>query len=442
MLIIQGHRVVLPAGERPASIHIDNGIVVEVRAHGDVGSASEIVNADPFVILPGLVDSHVHVNEPGRTEWEGFDTATRAAAAGGITTIVDMPLNSIPSTTSVDALNAKRDAAHGQCHVDVAFWGGIVPGNHDHLEPLIDAGVRGFKCFMTPSGVDEFANVSASDLRCALPILARLPAPRPLLVHAEDPAFLRSPHGAPRAYATFLATRPADAEASAIRIIARLADEYHVTAHIVHVSSAEGVEAVAAAQAAGTRLTAETCPHYLTFTASEIADGATPFKCAPPIRSAEHREALWRALREGTCSLVASDHSPAPGTMKREDSGDFLAAWGGIASLELSLRAVWTEAVSRGFQLTDLVRWMSEQPARLCGLDARKGAIKPGADADLVLFDPDARTTVIGSALMQRHKLTPYDGRLLRGAVRATYVAGVNVWRDGTFVHTGRGRLL
>jgi allantoinase len=442
MLIIRGHRVVLPTGEGSASIHLDNGIIVDVRDHGDVGSASEIIDADPFVIMPGLVDSHVHINEPGRTDWEGFDTATRAAAAGGITTIVDMPLNSIPATTSVAALNAKRDAARGQCHVDVALWGGIVPGNHDHLEPLIDAGIRGFKCFLTPSGVDEFANVSESDLCRALPILARVLPPRPLLVHAEDPSLLRSPEGDPRSYATFLATRPAEAEASAIRTIARLADEYHVTAHIVHVSSAEGVEAIAAAQAAGVRLTAETCPHYLTFTAGEIAEGATPFKCAPPIRSAEHREALWRALRDGVCSLVASDHSPAPPTMKRVDSGDFIAAWGGIASLELSLRAVWTEAVSRGFQLADVVRWMSEQPASLCGLDARKGAIKPGADADLMLFDPDARTTVTGAALMQRHKLTPYDGRVLCGAVRATYVGGVNVWRDGSLVHAGRGRLL
>jgi allantoinase len=442
MLIIQGHRVVLSPGERPASIHIDNGMIVDVRDYGDIGDPAKIVEADPFVIIPGLVDSHVHVNEPGRTDWEGFDTATRAAAAGGITTIVDMPLNSMPATTTVEALNAKRDAARGQCHVDVAFWGGIVPGNHDHLQPLIDAGVRGFKCFLTPSGVDEFANVSESDLRCALPVLARSPAPCPLLVHAENPALLRSPQGDPRSYATFLATRPADAEVSAIRTIARLADEYHVTAHIVHVSSAEGVVAVAAAQAAGVRLTAETCPHYLTFTASEIAEGATPFKCAPPIRSAEHREALWRALREGLCSLVASDHSPAPATMKRVDSGDFIAAWGGIASLELSLRAVWTEAVGRGFQLPDVVRWMSEQPASLCGLDARKGALKPGADADLVLFDPDAQTAVTGAVLMQRHKLTPYDGRVLRGAVRATYVAGVNVWRDGSLVRAGRGRLL
>jgi allantoinase len=442
MLVIRGHRVVLPTGEQSASIHIDNGIVVDVRAHGDVGSASEIIDADPFVIMPGLVDSHVHINEPGRTDWEGFNTATRAAAAGGITTIVDMPLNSIPATTSVAALNAKRDAARGQCHVDVAFWGGIVPGNHDHVEPLIDAGIRGFKCFLTPSGVDEFANVSESDLRCALPMLARVLPPRPLLVHAEDPSLIRAPQGDPRSYATFLATRPAEAEASAIRIIARLADEYHVTAHIVHVSSAEGVEAVAVAQAAGVRLTAETCPHYLTFTAGEIADGATSCKCAPPIRSAEHREALWRALRDGVCSLVASDHSPAPAMMKRVDSGDFIAAWGGIASLELSLRAVWTEAVSRGFQLADVVRWMSEQPASLCGLDARKGAIKPGADADLVLFDPDDRTTVTGAALMQRHKLTPYGGRVLCGAVRATYVGGVNVWRDGSLMHAGRGRLL
>src|SRR5215831_7604959 len=260
MLIIRGHRVVVPTGERSASIHIENGIIVAVRDYGDVGEAREVVDADPSVIMPGLVDSHVHVNEPGRTAWEGFDTATRAAAAGGITTIVDMPLNSIPATTTIDALKAKREAARGQCHVNVAFWGGIVPDNHDQIELLVDAGVRGFKCFMTPSGVDEFANVTEADLHRALPLLARAAAPRPLLVHAEDPALLRSPHGDPRAYHTFLATRPADAEASAIRTIARLAAEYHVTAHIVHVSSALGVEAVAAAQAAGVRLTAETCP--------------------------------------------------------------------------------------------------------------------------------------------------------------------------------------
>ena len=442
MQIIQGQRVVLPTGERPAAIHIDDGIIAAVRDYGDVSGATEIVDAGTSVVIPGLVDSHVHVNEPGRTEWEGFETATRAAAAGGITTIVDMPLNSIPATTTVHALTAKREAARGKCHVNVGFWGGIVPDNQDQIQPLIDAGVRGFKSFMTPSGVDEFASVSESDLRRALPWLARSASRRPLLIHAEEPSLLQSAHSNHRSYATFLATRPTDAEASAIRTIARLAGEYRIAAHIVHVSSADGVEAVAAAQAAGVALTAETCPHYLTFVAPEIADGATPFKCAPPIRSTEHRDALWRALGSDICSLVASDHSPAPPGMKCMDSGDFIAAWGGIASLELSLRAVWSGAVRRGFTLSDVVRWMCERPARLCGLDSRKGAIRPGLDADLVVFDPDTDTKVIGATLQQRHKLTPYEGAVLRGAVRATYLRGVKVWGEGRLVHAAKGTLL
>ena len=441
MVIIQGRRVVLPEGERPASIHIESGIIVAVRDYGDVDAAAQVLDAGGLAVLPGLVDSHVHINEPGRTDWEGFETATRAAAAGGITTLVDMPLNSIPATTTLDALIAKRHAARGKCHVDVGFWGGIVPDNHDQIEPLLDAGVRGFKCFMTPSGVDEFASVSEGDLRRALPFLARSPLRRPLLVHAEEPSILQQAHGDRRAYATFLATRPADAEASAIRTIARLAGEYGVAAHIVHVSSADGVEAVAAAQAARVSLTAETCPHYLTFAANEITDGATPFKCAPPIRSPQHRDELWRALDRGICALVASDHSPAPPTMKCVDSGDFIAAWGGIASLELSLRAVWSGAARRGFTLPDVVRWMSERPARLCRLDHRKGAIRPGLDADLVLFEPDSKTTVAGATLQQRHKLTPYDGALLLGTVRATYLRGVKVWDDGRLL-AGKGTLL
>jgi allantoinase len=442
MLVVRGQKVLVPDGERPASIHIDDGLIVDVRDYGDVSGATDVVDAGTCVVMPGLVDSHVHVNEPGRTDWEGFETATRAAAAGGITTIVDMPLNSIPATTTVDALNTKRDAAQKKCHVDVGFWGGIVPGNHDQIEALLAAGVRGFKCFMTPSGVDEFASVSEADLRRALPLLARSPVRRPLLVHAEDPSLLGSAHGDHRSYSTFLSTRPVDAEVAAIRTIAALAGEYQVAAHIVHVSSAEGVEAVAAAQAAGVSLTAETCPHYLTFAATEIPNGATSFKCAPPIRAPRHRDALWHALERGVCSLVASDHSPAPPAMKQIDSGDFISAWGGIASLELSLRIVWTGAARRGFTLMDVVRWMSERPAHLCGLDDRKGAIRPAYDADLVLFDPDVVMNVNSAALQQRHKLTPYDSYVLRGRVRATYLRGVKVWDDGRLVDAGRGSLL
>jgi allantoinase len=442
MLVVRGQRVVLGGTERPASIHIDHGVIVDVRDYDDIAGAADVVEAGRLVVMPGLVDTHVHVNEPGRTEWEGFDTATRAAAAGGVTTIIDMPLNSIPSTVDVAALRAKQEAARGRCHVDVGFWGGIVPGNEESIEALIEAGVRGFKCFMTPSGVDEFASVGASDLRRALPRLARSVVRCPLLVHAEDPSRLRDAQGDPHSYSTFLETRPVEAELSAVGTIADLAGEYDVAAHIVHVSSVEGMERVAAAQAAGVNLTAETCPHYLTFTATDIPRGATVFKCAPPIRAPRHREELWRALRRGTCAMVVSDHSPAPPALKQTGTGDFLSAWGGIASLELSLRAVWTGAVRRGIDLADVVSWMSERPARLCGLDHRKGSIQRGNDADLVLFDPDAIAVVDADTLQQRHKLTPYDGCALRGAVRTTYVHGEKVWDQGTFVHSGRGSLL
>lgn len=443
MFVLRGRRVVLSDGERPASIWIDDGRIVSVRDFEMVDVGSKIVDAGDLVVSPGLVDSHVHVNEPGRTEWEGFETATRAAAAGGITTLVDMPLNSIPATVNVRSLEAKRSAARGRCHVDVAFWGGVVPGNAPDIQRLAEAGVRGFKCFLTPSGVDEFPAVAEADLRPALAALARVRTPSlPLLVHAEDPDRLKVPSGNPRAYRTFLAMRPAEAEASAIKFIAALCAEYHVASHIVHVSSAEGVAAVAAARAAGVDITAETCPHYLTFVAGDIPDGATVFKCAPPIRDAADREALWDALRSGTCGMVVTDHSPAPPALKQVVSGDFVGAWGGIASLELSLAAVWTEASNRGFGPADIARWMSHQPAIVSGLSDRKGAIGPGYDADLIVWDPDAQFVVKGANLQQRHKLTPYDGRALRGVVRTTYLAGVNVWDEGALVAASRGRLL
>jgi allantoinase len=440
-LIIRGRRIVLPDGERPASIHVTDGRIARVAGYDDVSGATDVIDAGALVVSPGIVDTHVHVNEPGRTEWEGFDTATRAAAAGGVTTIVDMPLNAIPATVDVAALERKRRAGRGQCHVDVAFWGGIVPGNEAHIDGLVEAGVRGFKCFLTPSGVDEFPPVGVSDLRRAMQVLSRA-AKRPLLVHAEEPSRLRAPAGHPRTYKTYLATRPSDAEVVAIDTMAALAAEYHVATHIVHLSSREGVAAVERAQAAGAPMTAETCPHYLTFTADDVPDGATAYKCAPPVREAAHREALWAALGRGACSMVVTDHSPAPPSMKRTDTGDFLAAWGGVASLELSLAAVWTGAAARGFGVTALASWMSGQPARLAGLADRKGALREGCDADLVLWDPDARFEVVGDRLQQRHKLTPYAGRALRGAVRRTYLRGTLVWDDKTLVAAGRGRLL
>ena len=444
-VIVRSRRVILPEGEHPASIHIDRGTIVAIDAYGNAPAGADVLDAGDLVVSPGIVDTHVHVNEPGRTEWEGFDTATRAAAAGGVTTIVDMPLNSVPATTSVGGLDAKRAAARRQCHVDVGFWGGVVPGNHGELNALIAAGVRGFKCFLVPSGVDEFPAVDEADLRRALPVLAQRRVP--LLVHAEDPhrivgAELAQPGGA--RYATYLATRPPAAEVDAIRLMIRLATEFSVHTHIVHVAAAEAVDEIARARASGVPITAETCPHYLTFAAEEVPDGATLFKCAPPIRESRHRDALWDGLRRGALDLVATDHSPAPPALKC--AGDFLRAWGGIASLELSLAATWTRlravGASARLGLTDLARWMSAAPASLAGLADRKGAIAIGRDADLIVWDPDAAFIVDAAALQQRHKLTPYAGRRLTGVVRTTLLRGEPVWNDGRLVRPGVGRLL
>src|SRR5215813_8286767 len=438
MLIIRGRRVVLPTGERPAAIHIDNGIIVDVREYDDVARGTEIVDAGLSVVLPGLVDSHVHVNEPGRTEWEGFDTATRAAAAGGVTTIIDMPLNSVPPTTDVRALDEKRAVARGKCHVDVGFWGGVVPGNREALDLLVDAGVRGFKCFLVPSGVDEFPSVGEEHLRRALPVLAARKLP--LLVHAELPERIKPHAGRPASYRDYLATRPAAAETDAIRLAARLGAHTGAHVHIVHVSSADGADAIRKAQSAGVRITGETCPHYLTFRADDVPEGATEYKCAPPIREGEHREALWRGLGAATLGLVVSDHSPAPPALKCR--GDFVRAWGGIASIELGLAAVWTEARDRGYSVGDVARWMSEAPAALAGLSARKGRIAPGYDADLVVWNPDDEFLVEASRLHQRHKVTPYAGRRLRGTVRTTFLRGQRVWDGGAMVQASAGVLL
>jgi allantoinase len=465
---------VFPDAVRPATIHIQDGRIAHIGAHDEWSEASGGLRYDAgdLVVSPGIVDTHVHINEPGRTDWEGFDTATRAAAAGGATTIVDMPLNCVPATTTAAALEAKRAAARGQCHVDVAFWGGVVPGNAGQLGELVEAGVRGFKCFLVPSGVDEFPAVDEQDLRTALPIIARRHVP--LLVHAESPGLI-NPQSSQQSnqqsaihnqqYSRYLMTRPPEAEVEAIRMIVRLAREFSAHAHIVHVASAEAADEVARAKADGVAITAETCPHYLTFVAEEVPDGATEFKCAPPVREARHREALWKALTHGTLDLVATDHSPAPPALKCP--GDFMKAWGGIASLELSLAAVWTssrEEVSRlkaqvseslkgersvsletsnlRVDLCSLTRWMSEAPARLVGLHDRKGRIAPGYDADLVVWDPDAAWTVDPSRLQQRHKVTPYAGRRLAGRVQTTFLRGTPVWGDGRLIAAGSGRLL
>jgi allantoinase len=425
--IIRSKRVVLPDTVKPAAVHVADGHITRIGEYDDTPTYDKVIELGELVLSPGIVDTHVHINEPGRTEWEGFETATRAAAAGGATTIVDMPLNSIPATTSIAGLDAKRAAAEGRCAIDVAFWGGIVPGNQAQIEPLIDAGVCGFKCFLVPSGVDEFQQVGEDELRTVLPILARRNVP--LLVHAEAPDIIAAhavdPAGAGvrgGVYETYLATRPPEAEVEAIRMVVRLAEEFAVLTHIVHVAAAGAVEELARAQASGVPITGETCPHYLTFSADRIEDGATAFKCAPPIREAIHQDVLWSALRHGTLGLVVTDHSPAPPALKTP--GDFLRAWGGIASLELALAAVWSGAAARGFGLTDLAHWMSAAPAALAGLSDRKGAIAVGRDADLVAWDPDAEFVVDPCTLQQRHKETPYSGLRLRGIVRKTFLRG------------------
>lgn len=425
-MIIRGRRVVTPEGVRAAALHIEHGRIARVTAWDDAESTHPVVDAGRLLVMPGLVDTHVHVNEPGRTSWEGFETATRAAAAGGVTTILDMPLNSVPATTTAKALEAKRAAASGKTVVNVGYIGGVVPGNTADLEELKDAGVRAFKCFLSPSGVDEFQHVSARDLARAFPVLARLGLP--LMVHAEDPAGLLDP-GDGVSYQHWLASRPVEAEHSAIDLLVTLMSRARTPVHIVHLSSATSIERIRAARQRGLPLTVETCPHYLTFAAEEIPASATEYKCAPPIRSGTERDALWEALIAGDIDLVASDHSPCPPNLKRTH-GDFFAAWGGIASLQTSLAAVWTGARSRGVQPERIAQWMSAAPAGLAGLSRSKGAIAEGYDADVVIWDPDTSFVVDASRLLQRHPVTPYAGRELFGVVRQTYVAGNKVFGD------------
>jgi allantoinase len=392
-LALRSSRVVTGGGERPATVAIHNGLIVDISPYEAPIEADCVIDLGADALLPGLVDTHVHVNEPGRTEWEGFASATRAAAAGGVTTLLDMPLNSVPPTVDPAALKLKREAAAGLCHVDVGFWGGAVPGNAAELEPLYEQGVFGFKCFLVDSGVPEFP---------------------PLVVPAP----------AGRGYAGFLASRPPRAEDSAIDRLVRLSADSGVRVHVLHLSSASGLAAVAAAKADGIAITAETCPHYLVLTAEEVPDGATEYKCCPPIRDVANRELLWGALADGTLDLVVSDHSPATPDLK--ETGDFGSAWGGIASLQLGLPLVWTEARQRGHSLADVVRWMAEGPARLAGL-ARKGRIAPGYDADLTVFAPEAEFIVDPHRLAHRHPVTPYAGRGLVGEVRGTWLAGAQI---------------
>jgi allantoinase len=435
---LKSTRVVRPRGVEPATVLIEDGKVHSITSGG--GALPHVTDLGDLVISPGLVDCHVHVNEPGRTEWEGFETATRAAAAGGVTTVVDMPLNCVPVTTTREALDAKLEACEKKCFVDVGFWGGVVPGNTAALAELSRAGVLGCKAFLVHSGIDEFPNVTARDLRQALPVLRDHGLP--LLAHAELDLGAKITTSNPRAYQGYLESRPPAWEDAAIRLLVDLCRETRCHVHIVHLSSSGSLRTLRAAKAEGLPITVETCPHYLCLEAEQIPEGATHFKCAPPIRDHENREALWAALFEGVIDFVISDHSPCLPALKLADSGDFQAAWGGIASLQLGLPALWTEARKRGATLVDLARWTSQTPAIFAGLAGRKGAISPGFDADLVIWDPDSAVAIEPDGIFFRHKVSPYLGAELRGRVHETLLRGRLVY-DGTLHPAGAvGELL
>jgi len=436
-------RVVLPGKIGAFAVLVEGQRIVGVVPRNDVPDSIQVTDFGDSAILPGLVDSHIHINEPGRTEWEGFRTATRAAAAGGYTMLVDMPLNCVPATTSPEALEAKRNAAQGQCRVDWAAWAGLVPENLEHIAALASAGVCGFKCFLVHPGIDEFTMVNEEHLRAALPNLKKTGLP--LLIHAELPgpinlATEQLMQADWRMYATYLKSRPDEAELRAIDLLIRLCEESGCRIHIVHLSTSKALASLRDAKHRGLPITVETCPHYLHLCSEEISNGATLHKCAPPIRSRENREALWQGLREGIIDLVATDHSPCPPAMKQMERGDFRDAWGGIPSVSLALSLMWTEASRRDCSLVDIARWMAEGPAKLAGVEERKGRLATGLDADMVVFDPEAEWTVTPADLHYRHALSPYLGKRLTGKVVMTFLRGECVYRQGSFPGEFRGR--
>ena len=443
MPVFVSQQVVTPGRIQPAAILVEGEGILSVVPPNQVPTGVEVHDFGQAAILPGLVDSHVHINDPGRTDWEGFETATMAAAAGGYTMLVDMPLNCVPATTSVPALEEKRAAAQGRCRVDWAAWGGVVPDNQTDIAALAAAGVRGFKCFLIDSGIDSFTMVTDQQLKAALPHIAQTGLP--LLVHSELPGPVDKANktlirGDWRRYETYLQSRPAEAELSAISLLLQLCREHEFRLHIVHLSTSQALNVLRAARSEGLPVTVETCPHYLHLASETIPDGATLNKCAPPIRSQENREQLWQGLRDGIIDLIATDHSPCPPHMKHLDEGTFNLAWGGIASLSLALPLIWTGASRRGLSLLDIVRWMAEAPACLAGCQSHKGRIAAGYDADLVVFDPQSEFLVSEDRLHYRHPVSPYIGERLRGTVKATYLRGKLVFADGEFPGEPTGR--
>ncbi|MGW9187386.1 allantoinase AllB [Streptomyces rubiginosohelvolus] len=426
-LILRSTQVITPDGTRPASIAVSGGSIAAVFPYdAEVPSTARLEDVGDHAVLPGLVDTHVHVNDPGRTEWEGFWTATRAAAAGGITTIVDMPLNSLPPTTTVENLRVKQEVARTKAHVDVGFWGGALPDNVKDLRPLHDAGVFGFKCFLSPSGVDEFPELDQQQLANSLGEITDFGGL--LIVHAEDPHHLTAaPQRNGRRYTDFLASRPRDAENTAIENLIAQARRLGARVHVLHLSSSDALPLIAAAKREGVRVTVESCPHFLTLTAEEVPDGATEFKCCPPIREAANQDILWAGLADGTIDCIVSDHSPSTADLK---TPDFATAWGGISSLQLGLPAIWTEARRRGHTLDDVARWMSAAPAELAGLTL-KGAIEAGRDADFAILDPEATFTVDPARLEHRNRVTAYAGKTLHGVVASTWLRGRRIADHG-----------
>jgi allantoinase len=426
--ILHSKRTITPQGIQNAFVWIKDGLIVDI-SQSNPESNLQLIDVGDSVLMPGVIDPHVHINEPGRTEWEGFDTMTKAAIAGGITTLVDMPLNSSPVTTTVKAFEQKLSATKNQLHTNCGFWGGIIPGNDPDIEPLIEKGVLGFKAFLTHSGIDEFPNVTEADLRKAMPLIAKYNLP--LLVHCELSDDRLQMTDDRRSYKNYVASRPKKWEDDAIALMIRLCEEYGCPVHIVHLSSANSIEQIQTAKEKGLPLTVETAQHYLFFNAEGIKDGATEFKCAPPIRERENNEQLWQALKDGIIDFVATDHSPSTPELKELQSGDFTKAWGGIASLQFALPALWTAAKQKGFTINDIAKWLSQNPSKLIQQQNKKGKLAKGFDADLIVWNPEEKFIVTEDIVLHKHKITPYLGRELFGVVKQTYLKGIKVYDAG-----------